>query len=641
MGAAMKKIALIMDSWKRYFVYAWPAGIMQRMRETNEDVNLYIFNSSGSWSKDEAYNWGEYNIYRLPKLEEFDGIILDLNNISQSEVLEEVVERARKAEVPVLSISREVEGFYYVGVDNYSAIKKMIAHLHQCHGCRRFWFVMGPEDNYEDQRREAALRDYMKEQGLPFSEQDFYFESYEYSCGVNGFQHLFSVHGELPEAVICANDNIALGVCEAASSCGYSVPEDFLVTGFDNFDKARNFKPRISTVSYVREEVGWLCGDVLLRLWAGEQVPRCNYTEVEHIFWESCGCCQEAIRDDRQYMKERLLYEIETNDFDAGVLALSQQLMHCSTVEQMMDCIPKAIPSMRCDATYLVLDEHMDFFKEQTEVRPPELWQSENFRKVGYPEKMRVRFAYENGQNAGQQGEVLEDIFPKFEKGSGGDYLFLPLHFDEQAVGYFVIQNGVYLMEKQYLFQVVNALNTALENLHRNEKLEYMNRVLSRMYLMDSMTGLYNRRGYQQLFENFLARIHQAGERALIMFLDLDRLKLINDTLGHEYGDYAIVVVGDVLRSHCDKDCMAARIGGDEFLLVKRLDSEEEARRLKENILCQMDHQAEDVRFPMELTVSMGIVVSDPLSGKCLEDYRKEADRMMYKEKGRKHAKRD
>ena len=77
----MKKIALIMDGWKRWFTFAWPAGILQRIRQTGEEVSLYIFNSSGGWSCDEEYNTGEYNIYRLPDLREFDGIILDLNNI--------------------------------------------------------------------------------------------------------------------------------------------------------------------------------------------------------------------------------------------------------------------------------------------------------------------------------------------------------------------------------------------------------------------------------------------------------------------------------------------------------------------------------------------------------------------------------
>ena len=81
----MKKIALIMDGWKRWFTFAWPAGILQRIRQTGEEVSLYIFNSSGGWSCDEEYNTGEYNIYRLPDLRECDGIILDLNNIGYPE----------------------------------------------------------------------------------------------------------------------------------------------------------------------------------------------------------------------------------------------------------------------------------------------------------------------------------------------------------------------------------------------------------------------------------------------------------------------------------------------------------------------------------------------------------------------------
>ena len=92
----MKKIALLMDGWKRFFTYAWPAGVLQRIKETNEDISLYIFNSSGDWSRDKDYNIGEYNIYHLPNLNEYDGIIVDLNNIRYPEVRDYVIESAKK-----------------------------------------------------------------------------------------------------------------------------------------------------------------------------------------------------------------------------------------------------------------------------------------------------------------------------------------------------------------------------------------------------------------------------------------------------------------------------------------------------------------------------------------------------------------
>ena len=89
-----------MDGWKRFFTYAWPAGILQRIRESSEEINLYIFNSSGDWSWDADYNTGEYNIYKLPDLNDFDGIVMDVNNIRYPQVIEEIAELVRKRRNP-------------------------------------------------------------------------------------------------------------------------------------------------------------------------------------------------------------------------------------------------------------------------------------------------------------------------------------------------------------------------------------------------------------------------------------------------------------------------------------------------------------------------------------------------------------
>ena len=94
-----------------------------------------------------------YNIYRLPDLNDFDGIIVDLNNIRYPKVREYVISSAKATGKPVISIANEIADFYYVGIDNYSAMQEMVAHLYEVHGCRRFWYVMGPDDNYESNRR--------------------------------------------------------------------------------------------------------------------------------------------------------------------------------------------------------------------------------------------------------------------------------------------------------------------------------------------------------------------------------------------------------------------------------------------------------------------------------------------------------
>ena len=632
----MRKIALIMDGWKRFFTYAWPAGILERIHETNEDVNLYIFTSSGNWSKDEDYTIGEYNIYRLPKLDEFDGVILDLDNIICEDVQKELIQRIEKLQIPVISIGKEASDFYYVGINNYEAMQVVIRHLHQHHGCRRFWFIMGPEGNYENEQRLKALRDYMTEQDIPFSDEDFYLENFEYQCGINGFERLYDRWRTVPEAIICGNDNIAVGVCEAAKAHGFTVPEDFFVTGFDNFDKAEYYVPQISTVEHNREEVGYCCADLLLKLWAGENLPRFHYTSAEGIFWGSCGCRRDDIAlDAREHLKNQILYGIESGEFDEEVLFLEYELMQCSTVKEMMNCIPQCIPSMRCDAMYLILDDHINAFKKHPELYiNQQLVDDEGFCTIGYPDSMKVSFAYEDGKVLDTEDMSIQSIFPMFDYKEGGkNFLFLPLHFRSKTVGYFVIRNAVYLMEKQYLFQIIKTLTTAIENLHKKEKLEYMNQMLSELYVRDAMTGMYNRFGYQSLAMDYFKRMHGNGKSILIMFIDLDRLKYINDNFGHEWGDFAIIRTAKTIMKYCDKEAIPARTGGDEFVLVQRSISQEELDGMIANIRHELAEISEKEKAPFCLSVSVGMTLTSPESGKSMEDYVREADEIMYQEK--------
>ena len=637
----MRKVALITDGWKRYLTYAWPAGIMQRVQETGEDVNLYIFNSSGNWNKDQGYNRAEYNIFNLPDFCDFDGIILELNNISSQPIFDEVIQRAGKAGVPVVSIANELEDFYYVGIDNYSAMQQIIAHLHEVHGCEKFWFIMGPKENYECDRRLRGMLDYAKNHNIAVTEDEIRHGAFDFQSGLLGFRSLWEKHGKLPDAIICVNDNTAVAVCEAAAELGFKAPEDFRVTGFDNFDKAGFYKPSITTVSHIREEAGYHSMDVLLRLWAGEKVLRHTYTGTEMLWQESCGCGKGSSRDLRQYLKMQIRNEVDEQEFEEEVLSMEAEMMQCNTVAEMMYCIPQCIPSLKCDAMYLVLYDHINAYKKKAEnsiyldVAPSE----EGFCVHGYPQKMQVTFAYEKDHKLDWEKTEIDGIFPIFDcPESGQDFLFLPLHFGEQTVGYVVIRNAVYLMEKQYLFKIMNALTRSMENLHKKEMLAYMNKRLSSLYIMDSLTGIYNRMGYHQLGEEAFRISRENQRKLMILFADLDCLKYLNDTYGHECGDIAICAVARTLMKCGARDAIPARTGGDEFVLIQTYQSDEATEEILQYIHKALEDEGRIQQLPVPLSISIGAVVTDPGSLATLEEYVKAADEKMYEEKIKKKA---
>lgn len=631
----MRKIALIMDGWKRFFTYAWPLGILQRIHETDEKVNLYIFNSFGNWNTNQEYISGEYNIFNLPDFSDFDGIILDLNNISSEKELAEVTCRVKQSGRPVVSIANEIEDFYFAGIDNTAAMRKIITHLYEHHGYRKFWFVMGQTSNYESVCRTKAMKQFLREQKIDYSEEDFYYGGFDYQSGVKGLKELLERHDGMPEAIICTNDNVAVGVCETAAALGFHVPGDFCVTGFDNFDKAGFYYPSITTMGHIREEAGYLATDILIRLWAGQEVPRFSYTPTELICQESCGCSQGSTRNLREHLKEQVMYGIESGEFNSEVLLLEAEMMQCSTVEEMMCCIPQCIPSLKCDAMYLVLDNNINAFREEAEEYKWSLKQSnEGFVMKGYSENMRIRFAYEKDRKVDLANAEVKNIFPTFDcEESGKDFLFMPLHFGRYAVGYLVIRNAAYLMEKQYLFQIINVLTSAIENLHKKEQLEYMNRKLSRLYLTDPLTGIYNRMGYQQMGESYFKTMQSRREKLLISFIDLDRLKYINDSFGHECGDRAICAVARTITKYAGMDAVFARTGGDEFVIVQSYDTEEAFQKQLQDIRAQLEREKEQLDLPFELSISVGSIVTDPEKELPFEEYVKIADEKMYREK--------
>ena len=444
---------------------------------------------------------------------------------------------------------------------------------------------------------------------------------------------MLKTHGEVPEAIICANDNIAVGVCEAAKQKGYHIPNDFCVTGFDNFDKAGFYTPQISTLGHIREEVGYCCADVILKIWEGKQVPKFNYTNIEGVYSESCGCSYNKKIDIRKY----IMCEIEMNGLEEQILVLGKELLNCKSAREMANLVPKCISSFQCDAIYLILDEHINDFKRKVNNYNRHLIEDENFHVYGYPKQMNVEFAYEGGKDRSYEGQKIDSLFPFFDcEKKGMDFLFMPLHFRKRTIGYFVIRNALYLMEKQYLFKVVNILTSAMENLYEKEKLEYMNQILSDMSIKDSMTGLYNRLGYQHLACPLFEKKKQEKKNLLIMFIDMDRLKYINDQYGHEYGDIAIKIVADTILNHCHENSIPIRMGGDEFLIIEQIRSDEEIRKKIANMKKEMEHFAKEKELPFCLSFSIGCLITDMNQDKELEDYIREADKVMYKEKYRK-----
>lgn len=159
-------------------------------------------------------------------------------------------------------------------------------------------------------------------------------------------------------------------------------------------------------------------------------------------------------------------------------------------------------------------------------------------------------------------------------------------------------------------------------------------RRLARLALTDALSGLANRAALVQHLEDRLAE----GRPLALLFLDLDRFKVINDSLGHGAGDEVLRVVAGRLTGTCRDGDVVARLGGDEFVVVADGLDETAAVHLAERVQLALAAPVALAGQDVTVSASVGIVVTDPDRVVDADALLRDADASMYRAKGRGRA---
>jgi two-component system cell cycle response regulator len=165
---------------------------------------------------------------------------------------------------------------------------------------------------------------------------------------------------------------------------------------------------------------------------------------------------------------------------------------------------------------------------------------------------------------------------------------------------------------------------------------------LQSLALSDTLTGLYNRRGFITIAEEQLKLARRAGYSLTLAFVDLDGMKRINDELGHEFGDQALVKTAEILRGTFRASDVIARLGGDEFIVLAIAAGTAFSARIRRQLVQSL---AEYNKTPgaVPLSFSVGFSHFNPATDHAsasIEDLMVEADKQMYIEKQQSRASR-
>lgn len=264
------------------------------------------------------------------------------------------------------------------------------------------------------------------------------------------------------------------------------------------------------------------------------------------------------------------------------------------------------------------------------------------------PSKAKLILGYNEGKLAEIQYLDTQEILPAefIYQEKRNDLIFFPLVAGEDYFGYIAWDMNALdeFIYETFREQISNTLKIQMlfnERIKAEEQLnlavlelEKRNGELKNSYVIDELTGIFNRRGFYMHGGSLYKAAAITGGKATMCFGDMDGLKKINDTYGHKEGDEAILTAALLIKESFGTDDIVARIGGDEFIIIAANKStENDINRISDGIKLNFDKYNSISNKPYKLSISLGFSAYSPDIKLSFEQLIQDADKELYKQK--------
>ncbi len=590
-------------------------GIAEAAKKDGNNIVVYAL----TLSADDGFNEGESAAMLYDDFSVYDGFIIYAESIYSERIREVVIEKIRDQNKPCASIDYPLDGMINVSSDNEGAMRMLSRHLIEKHGIRSVNFIGGPEDSIDAITRKRVFTEELERVGLKFDDERFYEGDYYARSGRAAVKYFESKGLLEADAYVCANDQMALGAFYALSDRGIKVPDDTILSGYDNIFEAANHYPRITTVTRYEKKIGETAYKNVLHAIEGRRYDDAPVIVSEPVYAESCGC--EAVRpvNHRLVVNQYSRNKLREARYAEMISELTVELTNARSMEDIVESLKPCIPELGGDAFVVAM------FNEDED-------------KTDDTARNAYGIDYRDGTFKMITNENMDERHPRFEGGNGGNlFIIYSLHYREHFYGLASIRNSTMPLFSEFYRVLMMTLSSALEQVSNVKKMQKMIRTLDEMWVFDPMTHVYNRAGFFKFSEKILEESKRDREDMFFIFIDLDGLKKVNDALGHETGDRMICDMADVLRKTRDKEELLMRYGGDEFVVfgkgLERIEVAAYVERIRKTM--RELNATGDRKYTLDASIGYHMVPFD--NDKPLSALIELADQEMYKEKREKH----
>ncbi len=630
------KIAVIISEARYPIQSKAIEGILNEAAKEKVDVYIFTCNSSTGFLTSGDKDSTDRD-FLLLDYDQYDGFIFYCDTISDRKMVKNIADRIIKTGATALSVKDRIDGMLWAGIDNSAGVRDIVRHMITVRKRRRIFFIGGPEYNVDSNERLTAYRETLEEFGIEPEDDWIAYGDYHPHSGREIFREWYKRRGEfeLPDAIVCANDEMAQGVCREAQLEGLKIPRDLVVSGFDNRLISILSDPSITTVTLPGYDLGVLCAKKLFNAFfkRDENIPDTIPTHAIFRLSTDPGTnnddINQAITEVRDYY---VTGQNHISNLLDGLRDMETGFADTTSWDDFYRILESTIGLFETESFYL--------FTPVTELKPDDdyvlsLLRGKSLSSLKSDAVMSTAIAWENGELVKYPSFTARELIPKeiSEKNGHGYYAIFPLFHQKEMFGYCAACNSSLAYESEWFALFIQIISSAMENLRRKAQLSHMVETLNHLWIYDKLTGVYNRSGFAENADRILHNAKLAGEDIFVLFADLDRLKYVNDNFGHDAGDSFISEIADILKRVFHKDEIVMRYGGDEFVVISSGIDDGTANKITREIQVMIENLNSSGRYEFPLSLSIGYTIKKANNSNELEDLIEEADKLMYEVK--------
>ena len=590
------------------------AAINESLKKIN--FGLLVMNTCSDLFHQDAVAKGEASVFELLRNDIIDVIIIYEEQLKQNELLNSIIKNAEQDGVPVIIIGNPKSGFVNVTFDYEAGFAEMVRHVVSVHKPKKIHYMNGMHDNEFSENRLNVFKSVLGEFDIPFNDDMVSYGDF-WSLPAREATIKLIESGNIPDAMVCANDSMAIAVCNAFKDYGYSVPEDVIVTGFDGIEDIYYAEPRItsSKCSYpeLAEQIASIIPDVL-----SGKLKEGSFLVVPKLqLMQSCGCSDEVGFNVSKHLNQKGNALNQYLGEELVMAEISAKIQSCDTIEEVSEKLKR---SLIFDMCFLLTKDCTDKTINPLIVKNNRF--GDSLCVIMDTDYVDIFTPYEF---------PAKDIVPNLSEmlNNGCAVIFTAFNFLDVPLGYACFHFHNYEIQNyNKIPQIVTALNNAIGGFRNMRHQHYLREQIEEMYKFDSLTGLYNRSGFAKAYKNLTS---DESNLVTVVLADLDGLKFINDNYGHGEGDIAISTIAAALRHACPPHALCVRFGGDEMLAVIAGDCDGEA--IRSSINAYLDARNAEYDKPYEISASVGIYAAQKPAELDFEELIKTSDKLMYEEK--------